>query len=232
MNFGTKDVQVSQQKSLGISYGILKLKLMDFTVKTAQSGKKQFTFLVEDDNPVGEDGFDYEGLTWGKRKATNKSGRIDATIYIDTTNAEDIKKFVINFVVALADKLNCRAELAALDEVDFNSLEDYLKAAMKVIGNKYAYFPIKAEEYKYNDKIGINRLFKYWGKDKPLTVFSADSTVVKEGNIFKLTTPEGTEYTWDKSNAYDYKPIATPDADPNTGITTAPTNAINDPLPF
>ena len=232
MNFETKNVIIEERKSLGIAYGILKLKLMDFVVKTAQSGKKQFIFLVEDDNPVGEDGFEYEGVL-GKRKAVNKSGRVDATIYMDTANVTDVNKFVTNFVVVLANKINCRAELAALDEINFNSLEDYLKAAMKVIGNKYVYLPIKAEEYVYNGKVGINRSFKYWGKDKPLTVFPAESTVIKEGNVWKLTTPEGVEYIWDKNSPYDYKVAAIPDADqlPTdvSGGTTAP--ALND-LPF
>ena len=61
MNFGTKSVNVEERKSLGISYGILKLKLMDFAFKKAQtSDKKQLEFFVEDDIPVGEDGYEYE----------------------------------------------------------------------------------------------------------------------------------------------------------------------------
>ena len=66
MNFGTKSINVEERKSLGISYGILKLKIMDFNLKTAQSGKKMLEFMVEDDNPVGEDGYEYEGV-FGKR---------------------------------------------------------------------------------------------------------------------------------------------------------------------
>lgn len=108
-----------------------------------------------------------------------------------------------------------------------------MKDAVKLLSNKYAYFIVKAEEYLGKEnKVGLNRSFKAWKRDAGLIIFSADSTVTVDKNIHKIVSPEGRDYTWDKSNAYDYKPIATPDADPNTGITTAPTNAINDPLPF
>ena len=43
MSFGTKSVVVEERKSLGISYGILKLALVDFNLKTAASGKNQAT---------------------------------------------------------------------------------------------------------------------------------------------------------------------------------------------
>ena len=221
MNFGTKSVNVEERKSLGISYGILKLKLMDFAFKKAQtSDKKQLEFFVEDDIPVGEDGYEYEGV-FGKRKALNKSGRVGATIYFDTNNETEVNAFVNNFIVVLADKLDCRNELAALDEENFNSLEDYLKKVMKVIGNKYIYLPTKAEEYvsQSTGKTGINRTFKYWGKDKPLIAFPVEGSVVtKDGNTQKIVTKEGKEFIWDKSNQYDYKPFVKPDAEIQEGI--------------
>lgn len=220
MNFGTKSINVEERKSLGISYGILKLKLMDFAFKTAQSGKKQLEFFVEDDIPVGEDGYEYEGV-FGKRKALNKSGRVGATIYFDTNNETEVNAFVGNFIVVLADKLDCRNELSALDEENFNSLEDYLKKVMKVIGNKYIYLPTKAEEYvsQSTGKTGINRTFKYWGKDKPLIAFPVEGSVVtKDGNKQILTSADGKTFTWDKDNQYDYKPFVKPDAEIQEGI--------------
>ena len=211
MSFGTKNVQVEERKSLGISYGILKLKLMDFAFKTAQSGKKQLEFFVEDDTPVGEDGYEYEGV-FGKRKAVNRSGRVGASIYFDIVNDTANIDIILKSLASLADKIGCRAEL---DAVEANDFEDYLKKALKVVGNKYAYFAVKAEEYiSSTGKTGINRTFKTWGKDSPWIIFSVDgSTVVKEGNKQILTSADGKTFTWDKDNQYDYKPFVKPDAD-------------------
>ena len=128
MSFGTKNVQVEERKSLGISYGILKLKLMDFAFKTAQSGKKQLEFFVEDDTPVGEDGYEYEGV-FGKRKAVNRSGRVGASIYFDIVNDTANIDIILKSLASLADKIGCRAEL---DAVEANDFEDYLKKALKV----------------------------------------------------------------------------------------------------
>lgn len=235
MKFNTKDVIVpGTGVSKAISYGILKLKLMDIVLTPSAngSGNTKLQFLVEDDNPV-EEGYEYEGVLFGKRTAKNKSGRIQYEVPFKLE--EDNTK--INSLLAtfadLANKTNCREEFDALGDKDYQKFEDYLKDAVKVLSNKYAYFVVKAEEYLGKEnKVGLNRSFKAWKRDAGLIIFSADSTVTVDKNIHKIVSPEGRDYTWDKSNAYDYKPIATPDADPNTGITTAPTNAINDSLPF
>ena len=234
MSFGTKNVVVEEKKSLGISYGILKLKLMDFAFKasTKSPEKKQLEFFVEDDTPVGEDGYEYEGV-FGKRKAQNKSGRIAATIYFDPSNDTATTGTLLKSLATLADKTNCRAEL---DAVETDTFEDYLKKAFKVVGNKYAYFAIRAEEYisQSSGKVGINRSFKTWGKESPWIIFPVDgSTVTKEGNKQTLTSADGKTFTWDKDNQYDYKPFVKPDADPLpidvSGTSTAPN--LNE-LPF
>lgn len=207
MSFGTKSVVVEERKSLGIAYGILKLALKDFNLKTAASGKKQLEFLVEDDTPVGEDGYEYEGVL-GKRKATNRSGRVGATIYFDINDAKVTDNVVKSFA-DIANKTGCRE---ALDLVEASDFEDYLKKAFKVIGGKYVYFVVKAEEYiSSTGKAGINRTLKSWGKDAALMIFAADSEVVKNGDIQTLTTKEGKTITWDKNNTYDYKPVVVPD---------------------
>ena len=184
---------------------------MDFAFKTAQSGKKQLEFFVEDDTPVGEDGYEYEGV-FGKRKAVNRSGRVGASIYFDIVNDTANIDIILKSLASLADKIGCRAEL---DAVEANDFEDYLKKALKVVGNKYAYFAVKAEEYiSSTGKTGINRTFKTWGKDSPWIIFAVDgSTVVKEGNKQILTSTDGKTFTWDKDNQYDYKPFVKPDAD-------------------
>lgn len=227
MNFGTKNVVNEERKSLGISYGILKLKIMDFNLKAAQSGKKMLEFMVEDDTPVGEDGYEYEGV-FGKRKAQNKSGRISATIYFDPAIDTATTDSLLKSFATIADKTNCRAEL---DVVEADNLEDYLKKAVKVIGNKYAYFAVKAEEYisQSSGKVGINRSFKTWGKESPMIVFAVEgSEVTKDGNVHKLTAKDGKEFTWDKANIYDYKPVVKPDAEIQEEIVSDPTNN----LPF
>ena len=211
MNFGTKSINVEERKSLGISYGILKLKLMDFAFKTAQSGKKQLEFFVEDDTPVGEDGYEYEGVL-GKRKAVNKSGRIGASIYIDVDNDTNNTDLILKGLAVLADKTGCRAEL---DAVEGNDFLDYMTKAVKVVGNKYVYFAVRAEEYVSSaGKTGINRTLKTWGKESPWIIFPVDgSTVVKDGNKQILTSADGKTFTWDKDNQYDYKPFVKPDED-------------------
>jgi hypothetical protein len=211
MSFGTKNVVNEERKSLGISYGILKLKIMDFNLKAAQSGKKMLEFLVEDDNPVGEDGYEYEGVL-GKRKAANKSGRIGASIYIDVDNDTNNTDLILKGLAALADKTGCRAEL---DAVEGNDFLDYMTKAVKVVGNKYVYFAVKAEEYVSSaGKTGINRTLKTWGKESPWVIFPVDgSTVTKDGNKQILTSADGKTFTWDKDNQYDYKPFVKPDAD-------------------
>ena len=211
MNFGTKNVVNEERKSLGISYGILKLKIMDFNLKAAQSGKKMLEFMVEDDTPVGEDGYEYEGV-FGKRKAVNKSGKVGASIYINVDNDTNNTDLILKGLAVLADRTGCRAEL---DAVEGNDFLDYMTKAVKVIGNKYAYFVVRAEEYVSSaGKTGINRTLKTWGKDSPWIIFSVDgSTVVKEGNKQILTSADGKTFTWDKDNQYDYKPFVKPDAE-------------------
>jgi hypothetical protein len=228
MSFGTKNVTVEERKSLGISYGILKLKIMDFNLKAAQSGKKMLEFLVEDDTPVGEDGYEYEGVL-GKRKAVNKSGRVGASIYIDVDNDTNNTDLILKGLAALADKTGCRAEL---DAVEGNDFLDYMTKAVKVIGNKYVYFAVKAEEYVSSaGKTGINRTLKTWGKESPWIIFPVDgSTVTKDGNKQILTSTDGKTFTWDKDNQYDYKPFVKPDEDIQADI--AANNNPKDDLPF
>lgn len=235
MKFNTKDVVVpGAGVSKAISYGILKLKLMDLVLTPSAngSGNTKLQFLVEDDNPV-EEGYEYEGVLFGKKTAQNKTGRIQYEVPFKLEEDEIKRNSLLATLADLANKINCREEFDALGDKDYQTFESYLKDAIKVVGNKYAYFVVKAEEYLGKEnKVGLNRSFKAWKRDAGLIIFSADSTVTVTGNIHKIVSPEGREYTWDKSNMYDYKPIATPDKDPATGITTAATNAINDPLPF
>lgn len=232
MSYGTKNVVVEEKKSLGIAYGILKLKIMDFNLKAAQSGKKMLEFMVEDDNPVGEDGYDLEGV-FGKRKALNKSGRVAASIYIDIDNDTANTDLILKSLASLADKTGTRA---ALDAIEGNDFLDYMTKAIKVVGNQYAYFVIRAEEYisQSTGKVGINRILKSWGKDSPLIIFPVEgSTVTKEGNIQTLTTKDGKTFTWDKASVYDYKPIAKPDVDPvGSGDTFEAAPPVNNELPF
>jgi hypothetical protein len=168
-------------------------------------------FLVEDDTSVGEDGYEYEGVL-GKRKAANKSGRIGASIYIDVDNDTNNTDLILKGLAVLADKTGCRAELDAIEGNDFL---DYMTKAVKVIGNKYVYFAVKAEEYVSSaGKTGINRTLKTWGKESPWIIFPMDgSTVTKDGNKQILTSTDGKTFTWDKDNQYDYKPFVKPDAE-------------------
>lgn len=178
---------------------------------------------------VGEDGYEYEGV-FGKRKAVNKSGRIGANIYIDVDNDTNNTDLILKGLAVLADRTGCRAEL---DAVEGNDFLDYMKKAVKVIGNKYVYFVVRAEEYvsQSSGKVGINRTLKTWGKESPWIIFPVEgSTVVKEGNKQILTSADGKTFIWDKDNQYDYKPFVTPDEDIQADI--AANAGTNDSLPF
>lgn len=219
MSFGTKNVVVEERKSLGIAYGILKLKLVDFTLTPSAngSGNHSLQFIVEDDIPVGEDGYENEGIIYGKRKASNKSGRVQFEVPFNIT--EDAIKIgsLQDSLADLGNKTGCREEL---DAIVADTLEDYLKKVLKVIGNKYAYFVVKADEYinKNTGKAGIRRTFKSWKRDANLIIFAEDSTVIKEGDTQTITSKDGKTYTWDKNNQYDYKPFVKPDAEIQEGI--------------
>lgn len=230
MSYGTKDVQVEERKSLGIAFGILKLKIMDFNLKKATSSdKKMLEFFLEDDQPVKDDGYEYEGV-FGKRKAQFRQGKAAASIYIDIEKDTAATDLILKSLASLADKTGTRA---ALDAVEANDFLDYLTKAIKAVGNQYAYFVVKAEEYinKTTGKVGINRTLKSWGKDAPLIIFPVEgSTVVKDGNTQTITTADGKTYTWDKSNTYDYKPVAKPDAETLNTQSTAPD--VTSDLPF
>lgn len=213
MSFGTKNVTVEERKSLGISYGILKLKLVDFTLTPSSngSGNHSLQFIVEEDAPVGDDGYEYEGLIYGKRKAQNKSGRIQFEVPFNITSDEVKLKSLQDSLADFGNKTGCREEL---DAITADTLEDYLKKILKTLNNKYVYFVIKAEEYINNSgKVSLKRTFKAWKKDANLIIFSADSVVTKEGNKQTLTSPDGKTFTWDKDNQYDYKPFVKPDAE-------------------
>ena len=133
MKFNTKDVSVpGTGVSKSISYGILKLKLMDIVLTPSAngSGNTKLQFLVEDDTPV-EEGYEYEGV-FGKRTAQNKSGRIqyEVPFKLEEDNAK-INSLLATFA-DLANKTNCREELDALGDKD-QKFEDYLKDPLKYI---------------------------------------------------------------------------------------------------
>ena len=135
---------------------------------------------------------------------------------------------ILKSLASLADKTGCREQL---DAVEADNFEDYLKKALKVVGNRYAYFLVKAEEYisQSTGKVGINRSFKTWGKESPWIIFAVEgSEVTVTGSIHTLTDVNGKVVTWDKNNVYDYKPIVKPDAEIQEEITADPTNN----LPF
>jgi hypothetical protein len=223
--FGTKEINVEERKSLGIGVGILKLAIMDYNLKTSSTGKKLLEFIVEDDTPVGADGYEQEGTLYGKVKSTNKSGRAAVTIYFDVTDAATIGTIQRSFAT-IADKVGVRPQL---DAITASSLEEFLNKAIPVIKGKYAWFMLAGEEYvSAAGNKGISRMFKTFGKeDTKIMIVRPVEGSVFEGDYNKQTlTTEGKSLTWERTNPYDYKPLATPDAEPvDTSNTT-------NPLPF
>jgi hypothetical protein len=228
---GSKNVKVDEYKSLGIGFGILKLKVMDYALlESTKTGKKRLEFFVEDDNPVGEGGYEYEGAL-GKHVAANKQGRVGVSIYFDTVN--DVAKIneVVRDLTVIADKIGKRAELDAVEE---NTIEAYLFKAVKIIQGNYVYFVVKAEERLNADgKKIVIRTLKSWGKGDSSVIIVKPvegSELTVEGNVHTLVTDKKT-ITWDKSKSYDFKLLDKPDAEPaeDTGKYTS---LANDDLPF
>jgi hypothetical protein len=225
MNFGTKEVVVSSGVSKGISYGIQKVKILDYQLFKApwDPALGQVRFILGDDTEVKE-GYDYEGELFGKQTATCRIATVDFTPYFNsatgdiqrTTNTID-NLLGIGFAT-IANNVGVREDV---DKVFASSLEDYLKQVIKLIAGKSFWTSIAAKEYvnKGTGKVGLNREMKWFRNyNQDSQEFTYTAPVVKPvegfelsvtGDIQTLTNGNST-VTWDKSRTGDYKPVDQP----------------------
>lgn len=198
--FGTKGVtaQEPRKESKYFTYGNQELFIYDIEVKTASTGSKQLTFHMETP-PV-------EGLE-PEEGHKGKVGRVafpGAFIKMDDTQA--VERFNKD-IALIADKLGVRAELDNVTASDFDS---YINAIKPLFVNKPAFWCIAAEEYnKADGKVGVRLKTRRYS--------------------FIASIQEGIDHLekFDKSKAYNFKPVPKPDAD--SQVTSA--TLVND-LPF
>lgn len=191
MSFSTKGVSTEEKRvsSPFINYGVQMLMLTGLEVKTAQTGRKMFVFNVESPT-INEEGFTPNV----DAKKGGKVGKLPFTIYIDDTDEKAASELIRNIGI-IADKLGVREKV---DAIEANDAENYLKAVLPILRGKFAWWVVTAEEYlngegKVKYTLGLRRY----------------------GFIASMEEGESHLKPFDKSNPYDYKPIATPSKDPD-----------------
>ena len=186
--FGTKGVNTQNSRKLSkyFSYGIHQLKINGIEVKTASTGSKQLTFLMETP-PITVDGFEPEAGHKGQVGRVAFPGS-----FIKMDNQAMIEEFNKG-VGLIADKLGVRAELDNIQASDFDS---YVAAITPLFSGKLAWWAIAGEEYnKADGKTGVRLKTRRYS--------------------FVSSLAEGQTHLekFDDTKAYNLKRLPTPDAD-------------------
>lgn len=194
--FSTKGKDTTERSGVSqfLTYGLQMATITGFTSRVAQSGKKTYSLNLEGPK-VTEAGFEAHQ----DAKLGGKIGRAQFTIYIDPTNEKSVNEVMTNIGI-IADKLGVRDQV---DAVVAEDLDSYLNKAIVIFRGKYAHWGITAEEYEKPDgKVGIvNKLRRY-------------------GFIASMEEGEAHLRPFDKTNIYDYKPLAAPSKDPDVDAVT------------
>lgn len=186
--FSTKGVNTQDSKKAGkyFSYGIHQLFINDIEIKTASTGSKQLTLMMETP-PVTAEGFEPEA---------GHKGQVGRVAFPGTFLKLEDSKAVEEFnksVGIIADKLGVRKQLDEINAADFDS---YIHAIKPLFVGKYAWWAIAGEEYiKADGKTGVRLKTRRYS-------FIAN---LEEGQN-KLEK-------FDPSKAYNFKPAVRPDAD-------------------
>lgn len=133
--FGTKGVDVPVKVSKYIEPGNDILKIVDIKINYSGNKSKQVTFEMES-SPVKTPGFK------GQDGAEGRVGRVQASIYLKDSTKEE--EFVNNVILRIAIALDVRDEL---DNINADTLEEYLEQAKPLITGKLAKWCIAGEEY-------------------------------------------------------------------------------------
>jgi len=200
MSFSTRGVEVKENvsESKYLSYGVQKAAIVGYELKTAKTGKQQVTLNFESPK-VTTPGFEADPFA----KMGGKVGRVQFTIYFGSGDKQQNDEFIERIAI-IAKKLGVSEKV---DAVDSNSLEDYLNKIMLIIRGKFAWWAITAEEYVKtgSDKVGVVLGLRRYGFVASLDEMEANPNHIKP---------------FDKTNKYDYKPLAVaskdPDVDPIT----------------
>ena len=199
--FSTKGVntQDSRKVSKYFSYGIHQLFIYGVEIKTASTGSKQLTFLMET-APVNVDGFEPEAGHKGQVGRVAFPGS-----FIKLEDSKAIEEFNKNIGI-IADKLGVRKQL---DEVTAPDFDSYVDKITPLFVGKPAWWAIAGEEYlKADGKTGVRLKTRRYS--------------------FVASLSEGQNHLekFDPSKAYNFKPVAKPDAD------SVPAAGMTNDLPF
>jgi hypothetical protein len=193
--FSTKGVNTQDSKKVSkyFSYGIHQLFIFGIEVKTASTGSKQLTFLMETP-PVTADGFEAEAGHKGQVGRVAFPGS-----FIKLEDSKAVEEFNKNIGI-IADKLGVRKQLDDISAPDFDS---YVEKIAPLFANKPAWWAIAGEEYLKNDgKTGVRLKTRRYS--------------------FVASMSEGKDHLekFDASKSYNFKPVVKPDADsiPATGV--------------
>jgi len=186
--FSTKGVNTQDSKKVGkyFSYGIHQLSIYDIEIKTASTGSKQLTLMMET-QPVTTEGFEPE---MGHRGQVGRVAFPGTFLKLDDTRAvEEFNKSV----GIIADKLGVRKQLDEINAADFDS---YIQAIKPLFVNKFAWWAIAGEEYiKADGKTGVRLKTRRYSF------------------IASLEEGQNKIEKFDPSKTYNFKPAVKPDAD-------------------
>lgn len=180
--FSTKNVAATAtKKSKYISPGNVNAMIKEVIIKTAASGSKQLTLIMETP-PVTEAGFEPEE---GCKGQIGKVAFPGVFIKMDNDKAkEEFNKAL----ACIAEELDVRNEL---DKISAENFEDYIEKIKPLIVNKFAWWAVSGEEYpkqdgKFGVKLSLRRLSTY----------------------SKFVSKQESELgTWDKSKGWNYKAL-------------------------
>lgn len=186
--FSTKGVNTQDSKKVGkyFSYGIHQLFIYGIEIKTASTGSKQLTLLMET-QPMNADGFEPEAGHKGQVGRVAFPGT-----FLKLEDAKAVEEFNKS-VGIIADKLGVRKQL---DEINAGDFDSYIHAITPLFTNKAAWWAIAGEEYiKADGKVGVRLKTRRYS--------------------FVASLEEGQSHLekFDPSKTYNFKPAVKPDAD-------------------
>lgn len=167
--FNTKGQELNNApKTFGM--GVHYAKVSKVEVKTSGSGKKALNLVLESE-PMPE-GFEGVAINREDKEGPKYKGQV---AFVQGTNwlsqedfsVSDVKKNeILNKMLTFGKELGIKDKM---DEINAESLEDWVAQAHDMIKSDYLYFFLAGEENEYNDKVNIKlRLpkFKFAARDK------------------------------------------------------------------
>jgi len=199
-NFSTKGVQVVESGSNGgskyLSYGVQEAAIVGFELKKSSKSDKQLVVMLLESPKVVDAGFEPDE----KSKFGGRVGRLNFSIYFGKDDKTQMDQFISD-IALIAKKLDVSEKV---DAIEADNVEDYLNKLMPIIRGKFATWAITAEEYVYV-KDGADKIGYSLGKRRYGFIASNEEMKANPSHI----------KPFDKTNKYDYKPVAVASVDPD-----------------